>query len=132
LIQEHPEVLAHASDSYRDPRVRAVFAMAPALGPAFPTDGLKKISIPVEIVADESDQNVPIASSARYFATNIPAGKLHIFPGAVAHYVFLDSCSDVGRKNVPMLCTDAPSVDRHRIHAQTIELAVSFFRDTLK
>ena len=132
LMQEHPEVLAHASDSYRDPRVRSVFAMAPALGPAFPTDGLKRISIPVEIVAGESDQNVPISSSARYFATNIPAAKLHIFPGAVAHYVFLDSCSDVGRKNVPMLCTDAPSVDRHRIHAQTIELAVSFFRGTVK
>jgi predicted dienelactone hydrolase len=132
LMQEHPEVLAHASDSYRDPRVRSVFAMAPALGPAFPTDGLKKISIPVEIVAGESDQNVPIASSARYFAANIPAAKLRIFQGAVAHYVFLDSCSDVGRKNVPMLCNDAPGVDRHGIHAQTIERAMSFFRDTLK
>src|SRR5262249_11173604 len=43
--------LTHASDSYRDPRVRAVFAMAPALGPAFDPPSLQKISIPVAIVA---------------------------------------------------------------------------------
>jgi predicted dienelactone hydrolase len=134
LMQERPEQFAHASDSYRDPRVRSVFAMAPALGPAFPADDLKKISIPVEIVAGESDKNVPIASSAKYFAATIPGAKLHIFPGAVAHYVFLDSCSDAGRKNkiTPVLCDDAPGVKRDAIHAETVRLAVEFFRETLK
>lgn len=42
--QEHPEAAQHARDSYRDPRLRSVFAMAPALGPAFPASGFKKIS----------------------------------------------------------------------------------------
>jgi predicted dienelactone hydrolase len=131
LIQEHPEVLQHSGDSYRDPRVRSVFAMAPALGPAFPASGLKKIPVPVEIVAGESDQNVPIASSAEYFAANVPAAKLHIFPGGVAHYVFLDSCTDSGRETAPTLCIDAKGVDRNAIHAKTVELALDFLRSTL-
>ena len=131
LIQEHPEALEHSGDSYRDPRVRSVFAMAPALGPAFPAAGLKKISIPVEIVAGESDHNVPIASSAKYFAANIPGAKLHIFPGGVAHYDFLDSCTDAGRKTTPILCSDPKGVDRDAIHAKTAQLALDFFRTTL-
>ena len=34
------------SKSHRDPRIRAIFAMAPALGPAFSPDSLVKITIP--------------------------------------------------------------------------------------
>ena len=132
LIREHPEVLQHAGDYYRDPRVRSVFAMAPALGPAFPASGLKKISIPAEIVAGESDQNVPIASSAKYFAAEIPGAKLHIFPGNVAHYVFLESCTEAGRKRLPALCVDGKKVDRDAIHRETEHMATDFFRSTLK
>jgi len=129
---EFQAALRHSGDSYRDPRVRAVFAMAPALGPAFHTGSLAKISIPVRIVAGESDANVPIASSAKYFAANIPGAELTIFPGNVAHYVFLDSCTDAGRKARPGLCTDGAGVDRDAIHAKTAALAVEFFGATLR
>jgi|SRR5580658_1182171 predicted dienelactone hydrolase len=124
--------LRHAGDSYRDPRVRAVFAIAPALGPAFHAESLAKISIPVMIVTGEADTNVPIASSAKYFAANIPSAKLTILPGNVAHYVFLDSCTEAGRKARPLLCTDGAGVDRDAVHAKTAALAVEFFRATLK
>jgi predicted dienelactone hydrolase len=124
--------LRHASDSYRDPRVRAVFAIAPALGPAFRSASLEKISIPVAIVAGEADASVPIGSSAKYFAANIPGAKLTIFPGEVGHYVFLDSCTDAGRKGLTLLCTDGIGVDRDAIHAKTAALAVEFFGAALK
>jgi predicted dienelactone hydrolase len=124
--------LNHSSDSYRDPRIRAVFAMAPALGPAFTPEGLRKVSIPVEIVAGAADSNVPVESSARYFAAHIPNAKLTIYPGGVGHYDFLDSCADLGRKNLPLLCADAPDVDRDAIHKRTIEMAVRFFAANLR
>ncbi len=124
--------LRHAGDSSRDARVRAVFAMAPALGPAFPAPGLAKIPIPVAIVAGESDANVPVASSARYFAAHIPGAKLTLFPGGVGHYVFLDTCTTHGREQNPMLCADSAGVDRDSIHARTLSLAVEFFAKTLK
>ena len=131
LIREHPEALRHAGDSFRDARVRAAFAMAPGLGPAFPASSLEKISIPVQIVAGEADQNVPVALNAKYFAANIPGAKLRIFPGKVAHYVFLDSCTQRGREVVPLLCIDAEGVDRDAIHADTVQNALQFFRSTL-
>jgi len=131
LAKEHPEFLHHATDSYRDARVRAVFAMAPALGPAFRPASLAKITIPVEIVAGEGDTNVPISSGARYFAVNIPGSKLVIYPGAVGHYVFLDSCTEIGQKSASILCKDAVGVKRDVIHAQTIDSALQFFEHTL-
>jgi len=129
---EFQAALKRSSDSYRDPRVRAVFAMAPALGPAFDRASLRRISIPVSIVAGEADGNVPIASSAVYFAKNIPDAKLTLFPGKVAHYVFLDTCTQQGREQRAMLCSDAAGVDRDGIHAQTVKLAVEFFEKNLK
>jgi predicted dienelactone hydrolase len=132
LIRGHPEVLQRSRDSDRDSRVRSVFAMAPALGTAFPASGLKKISIPVEIVAGASDQNIPIASSAKYFAAEIPGAQIHVFVGNVGHYVFLDSCTDVGRKNAPILCVDGRGVDRNVVHRDTAKMASEFFHSTLK
>lgn len=131
LMREHPEVIAASRESYRDPRVRAVFAIAPPLGPAFPSSSLQRISIPVQIVAGASDPIVPIASNAKYFAASIPGAKLRIFPGNVGHYTFLDSCTAAGRKSVPQLCTDGPGVERNAIHAETVQLAVRFFHAAL-
>jgi len=129
---EFQTTLRHASDSYRDTRVRAVVAIAPALGPAFRPASLTKIGIPVRIIAGQADTNVPIASGAKYFAANIPGAKLTLFPGNVGHYVFLDSCTIAGRNNLPRLCTDGDGVDRDGIHADTAALAVEFFKETLK
>ena len=105
--------------------------MAPALGPAFRPASLGKITIPVEIIAGEGDTNVPISSSARYFAANIPGSKLVIYPGAVGHYVFLDSCTETGKKSASILCNDAAGVKRDVIHAKTIDAALQFFGHTL-
>jgi predicted dienelactone hydrolase len=132
LIREHPEVLRHSGNSFRDARVRAVFAMAPGLGPAFTASSLEMISIPVQIVAGESDQNVPVELNAKYFAAKIPGAKLHIFPGNMPHYVFLDSSREIGRRTVPMPCIDAHGVDRDAIHADTVRRALQFFRITLE
>jgi len=131
LTKEKPEFLRHASDYYRDPRVRGVFAIAPALGPAFRPASLTKISVPVEIVAGEGDTNVPVGSGAKYLAANIPGAKLLIYPGLVGHYVFLDSCTEQGRKSAPILCNDAASVDRDAIHSQTVNSALQFFSHVL-
>jgi predicted dienelactone hydrolase len=131
LTNEKPGFLRHASDSYRDPRVRGVFAMAPALGPAFRPTSLTKISIPVQIVAGEGDTSVPVGSGAKYLAANIPGAKLVIYPGGVGHYVFLDSCTEQGRKSAPMLCNDAAGVDRDAVHSQTVNSALQFFSHVL-
>jgi predicted dienelactone hydrolase len=134
LAKGDPEMqasLRHASDSYGDPRVRAVFAIAPAIGPAFRPDSLTKINIPVAIVAGAADTNVPIASSAQFFAKNIPHARLTLLPG-VGHYAFLAVCADQGKKSRPELCVDAAGVDREAAHAKAVQLALDFFAGSLK
>jgi predicted dienelactone hydrolase len=128
--ESDPEIarsLTQEKESHRDSRVRAVFAIAPALGPAFRAEGLKKIAIPVQIVAGRDDDNVPIASSAKYFAAHIPGSKLVLLEGGVRHYEFLGSCTAAGRRMLPLLCGDKPGVDRDAIHEKTAAMAVKFF-----
>ena len=119
--------LAEDSRSYRDVRVRAVFAMAPPLGPAFLPESLEQIDTPVAIVAGAADAIAPVGSNARSDAAHIPHAELTVFPGNVGHYVFVVNCTETGRAALPAACIDAPGVDRDAIHAGTVRLAEAFF-----
>ena len=121
------KALAGDGKSYREPRIRAAFAMAPALGPAVTAASLAAIKIPVAIVAGAADSVVPVESSAKYYAGKIPHAALTIFPGAVDHYTFLDVCTDAGHSTRPKLCNDQAGVDRDAVHGATIDLATKFF-----
>jgi predicted dienelactone hydrolase len=123
--------LREAVKSHRDSRVRAIFAMAPALGPAFSADSLATISIPVQIVAGAADTVVPPDSSAKFFAAHIPRAQLTIFQD-VGHYTFLATCAEVGRRVRPELCLDNAGVLRDDIHTQTTNLAWQFFETNLR
>lgn len=134
LAQTDPAIqaaFAENSKSHRDPRIRAIFAMAPALGPAFDPDSLAKISIPTQIVAGAVDTIVPLDSSAKFFAAHIPGAKLTIYQ-AVGHYTFLATCAELGDRTRPQLCIDQAGILRDEIHAQTATMAYHFFDANLK
>lgn len=118
--------------SYRDPRVRAVFAIAPALGPAFIPESLRRIAIPVAIVAGTVDPIVPIGSNAELIAKLTPRASLMLLPDGVEHYTFLAACTEGGRRAQPQLCVDRTGIDRAAIHQRIAERAVRYFDDTLK
>jgi predicted dienelactone hydrolase len=122
---------AENSRSHRDPRIRAIFAMAPALGPAFDPASLAKISIPTQIVAGAVDTTVPPDSSAKFFASHIPGAQLTIYQ-AVGHYTFLATCAELGDRTQPRLCIDQAGILRDEIHAQTATMAAKFFDANLK
>ena len=129
-IQQQPDVqqsLKHAGDSYRDPRIRAVFAIAPAVAQAFTPESLQKIKIPVQIVAGAADQIAPPADNGQFFAANIRGAKLTILPGGVGHYTFLDVGTEAGKKQLPQLFVDNPAVNRQAVHDQVGQMAAEFF-----
>ncbi len=133
-IREKPDVqrtLERAGDSYRDPRIRAVFAIAPAVARAFTPDSLKEITIPVEIVAGAPDPIAPPAENAQFFASNIKTANLTILPGGVGHYTFLDVGTEAGKKQLPQFFVDNPGVDREAIHRQVAQMAADFFDQQL-
>ena len=129
-LKQQPDVqkaVQHSGDSYRDPRIRAVFAIAPAVARAFPPENLHAIAIPVEIVAGAADSIAPPAQNAQFFATNIPGAKLTILPGGVGHYTFLDVGTETGKKRLPQFFVDNAGVDREAVHKQVAEMAAQFF-----
>jgi len=134
-IKQQPDVqrsLQHAGDSYRDPRIRAVFAIAPAVAHAFTPESLQKITIPVAILVGAADHLAPPADNAQYFAANISSAKLTILPGNVGHYTFLDVGTDAGKKQLPQLFVDDPGVDRQAVHNQAGEMVAEFFNKELE
>jgi predicted dienelactone hydrolase len=128
---EFQAALKDAAKSHRDPRIRAVFAIAPALGPAFAADSLEKISIPVGIAAGAEDKVVPVETSAKFFAAHIHGAKLTMFNG-VGHFTFLATCAELGRRARPDICTESAGVLRDDIHRQAIDLVATFFSLNLK
>jgi predicted dienelactone hydrolase len=118
--------------SYRDPRVRAVVAMAPGLAGAFLPDSLAHIDIPVAIVAGAADEAVPVNSNAEFFATKIPHAELTVLPAPVGHMVFAGVCLVAGRAAFPRVCDDPPGVDRADVLAKTSGIAEVFFARQLR
>jgi predicted dienelactone hydrolase len=134
LAQTNPAMqaaLREDAESHRDTRIRAIFAMAPGLGPAFDPDSLAKISVPTQIVAGAVDAIVPLETSAKFFAAHIPGAQLTIFQ-AVGHYTFLATCAELGNRTRPQLCLDQAGILRDEIHAQTATMAYHFFDANLK
>jgi predicted dienelactone hydrolase len=134
LKQSDPVVqasLARAHDANTDPRIRAVFAIAPVLGGGFSKRGLKAIRIPVAIAVGDADSVAPAPANVRFFADNIKGAELTVVPGGIGHYAFLADCTDEGRGGLP-ICRDAAGVDRAAVHARVGELAFDFFKRTLE
>ena len=130
------EALKHSGDSYRDPRVRAVFAIAPVFGSGFAEKDVSGIRIPIEIVDGAGDTVAPPATNAERYAALIHGSRLVIIPGKVGHYDFVPVCSESGKKMAPQmgmgrLCYDDPSVDRSKVQQDVRAMALKFFDRTL-
>ena len=126
------ESMARGGASYRDARVRAVFAIAPAVGQAFDPEGFREVTIPVAMVVGAADPIAPVATNAGRFLALMPNAHLIVLPGGVAHYTFLDTCTDAGKAKLGVYCGDAAGVDREKVHAAVSAMAVKFFDKSLK
>ncbi|MFM0645194.1 alpha/beta hydrolase [Paraburkholderia bryophila] len=121
---------ARSGASYRDPRVKAVFAIAPALGEALTAESLAAITIPVSLVAGAGDVTAPVDTNIRRIAASMPKASVTFVPDAW-HYTFLDTCLPAVATRLARICRDNPGVDRDAVHAKTAAQAVDFFAATL-
>ena len=137
-IHEHftDQDIQTANASYKDKRIKAAFAMAPALD--FDnwlftnTKKISQVNIPVEIVTGASDTEVSLEKNASFFAANIPNSTLTILPGQITHWPFLNESTPEGKKINPAITIDDPSVDRAKIHEEVGAMALKFFNKQLK
>lgn len=123
--------LADAGRSFRDDRIRAAFAMAPAVGRGFSAEALGAVEIPVHVVGSTDDELTPFDQNAARYAQLLPNAELTVVqPGG--HFVYLSSCNDLGREVATIVCDD-PDPDTHRrgVHDFVARQAVEFFRERL-
>lgn len=119
-------------DHVKDNRIKSFFVMAPAIGFGFHTkEQTNKINAPVFIVAGKGDVNTPVKRNAENYHNLIETSQIHLFDENVGHYVFLNEATEFGKKMIPAITIDKPLVDRKKIHDETVELAIDFFKKTL-
>jgi len=119
------ESIGRSGDSYRDPRIQRVFAIAPTLGGAFAERGLADVKVPVRIVVGEGDKLAPMQTNAVRYVQLIPQAELRTLPGAIAHHTFLATCTPYGQSTVA-LCRDAKGVARAQVLREVANLAYPF------
>jgi len=123
-------VAARERADLSDPRMRAAFLIAPALGPALDPASLARVRVPVEVFYGMADPVAPPASNPLLIAHAIPGAQLVGLPG-VGHYDFLAECDAAGRKDAPAYCADGVGTARERTHAQAVDEALRFFSAAL-
>jgi predicted dienelactone hydrolase len=123
------ESLARSGGSFRDPRIKAVFAIAPALGFTLTEESLHDIKRPVAMVVGDADGIAPADDNADYIQAYVRGSHVTVLP-KVSHYTFLDTCTVAGKQALVRYCSD--DVDRNAVHAKVAAMAVSFFNNVLK
>jgi predicted dienelactone hydrolase len=118
--------VARASRSYRDERIRAVAAMAPAVGPAFTEGTLHAIVIPVLVATAKDDTVTPPLTNALRYARLIPDARLLTVPGNANHFTFGSECTDEGRQALDV-CRDGAGTDRVEVHETVAQRVLEFF-----
>jgi predicted dienelactone hydrolase len=118
-----------ARESYKDSRVKAIFAMAPALGPGMTSSSLANIDIPVEVVVAADDELVIPDHNAHHYSRHTPAAELKIVPKG-GHFVFVEcgfmiSIVDFFLDEVDM-CGREIDADRVLVQADVAMLAIEF------
>ncbi len=124
------ESLARSGESYQDPRIRAVFAIAPAAAFTLTQESLHAMKLPVEIVVGSADRIANPRDNADYLRATIRGARETILPN-VNHYTFLDTCTPAGKTQLPTYCTDDPLINRDTVQTQVSTEAIRFFEHAL-
>lgn len=114
-----------------DPRVRAAFIMAPALGFVFDRAGLADIRVPVRLYRAGADEVLRHPWNAERIRQMLPSPPEYEVLEGAGHYVFLAPCPAALAAELPEICRDPPGIDRAAIHARLDAEMVDFFRRTL-
>jgi predicted dienelactone hydrolase len=122
--------VARESRSFRDGRIRAVYAMAP-VARMLTEASLRAIQLPVRIVVGSADNTAPAATNGRYLAAQIRGAQFRLVTGA-SHYTFVGECEAAGAVEFPELCRELPGVERGAMHRLVTEDALAFFNGALR
>jgi len=130
-LRELAPTPAEATESYQDPRIKAVVVLDPAAGPGYSEASLAKVRVPVLVIGCEDNDFLPFEHHAGRYAALLPNASLIKLNEGEGHFVFLNSCtSDLSANGVP-LCVDREGVDRQAVHARLAPKILTFLSHTV-
>jgi len=132
MLLKNPKLaqrMTEHKDDYRDPRIRAVVTLAPALAQALTPKSLSEIDVPYLTIVGENDPVAPAATNANWLANHITEAQIQILSKS-DHYVFLNRCNKRGLKYVP-LCQEPVGASKTIAHQDTSKLVADFFEQNL-
>ena len=129
LVAGHPS--SPLVDPVADPRIKAAVVAAPAVGFAFMPDGLRAVTVPVQLWRADLDHVLPPADYADAVRAALPTPPdFQTAPGA-DHFDFLAPCSPALASAVPVICQEIGGFDRAGFHVRLNALIVAFFNQAL-
>ncbi|PSR53872.1 hypothetical protein AHMF7605_10265 [Adhaeribacter arboris] len=143
-IPELPGVARYLDDSsliaaskhvppLKDTRIKAFFAISPALGAGFTgKQQVKMVKQPLYLVGVQSDSIAPVKTNVRHYHQLLAGSGYYEFPGKTSHYVMLNEAIEEVKKSDPTYFSDDASVNRNQVHAKTTNIAASFFQKIWK
>jgi predicted dienelactone hydrolase len=121
-----------ASSWVHEPRIKAAVVAAPAVGYAFGREGLKDVTVPIQLWRPAEDHILPQPDYAEAVRIALPSPpEYHVVENA-DHFDFLAPCTDILRQYAPAICVSRPGFDRTAFHQTFNAEVVRFFNETLK
>ena len=134
LIESDARVRASiesAGGNWRESRIGAVYAIAPAALAALPQSGAAQIEVPLRVTVGDQDTMAPPATNARPLAESAPRAELWVLPG-VDHYTFLGPCGWAGKLVLGEICVESQQLSRTQTLERVAADASAFFARTLR
>ena len=117
------------SCSYRDERVRAVVAMAPAPPVrGFTEESLRGVELPVTLLCGEADTEAPYHLCSMWLNDRLPHSRLISLGANVGHYALLPVGTATAVRSNTLYWTDAPGVVRVEVHANAAKVTLAALR----
>lgn len=128
-----PEILSSvdfspARQSYYEPRIKAVFLMAPATWCFAKEQSLKALKTPVGIVATASDEVLAFREHMEPLISRSVPARLKVLRRGESHFIFLNRTTEKGKAVLgERVFRDPPGIDRRESHREIGSFAIDFF-----
>lgn len=113
-----------------DSRIRAVFAMAPAMLTLVEPNPDNTGGPPVKVILSEHDTQVQLPATETSLKALLPNAEVQKLNGG-SHYSYLAPCGFKGKLVLGSLCREPGGQSRQALHAEVARVAVAFFAEHL-
>lgn len=133
-----PEILSAmdfspAKQSYYDPRIKAIFLMAPATWCFGKEKAVKALKTPIGIVATVSDEVLAFGEHMEPLINQSVPAQLKVLRRGETHFIFLNRVSEKGKVVLgERVFRDPPGVDRRESHREIGLFAIEFFNQFVR